>query len=123
MSTEKLIETRSTTHGKFPDNAQVTECVMDIFRETLGWQKAPGFVKVAVFMIVHKISRALNGQLLFDDHWKDVQGYAKLVEEQCNRIPIVTKIPCPFCAELIPKTTPNGCCPECKRDLIEVSGS
>ena len=84
MNTEELVQTRMGTHGSFPDNAQTTEWVMDIFRETRGWQKAPAFVKVAVFMIVHKISRALSGQLMFDDHWKDVQGYAKLVEDQCN---------------------------------------
>lgn len=85
MNTPELIQTREASHGKFEDNAALTVEIMECYRKSPHWNTAPPTVKVAVYMIVHKMSRALSGSVLFDDHWKDVQGYASLVENICPK--------------------------------------
>lgn len=85
MTTEKLLTTRSSSHGHFADNANMTKNVMDIVEQAPNWGAADATIKVAVFMIVHKLSRAMCGDPLFADHWQDIQGYAKLVEGTCTK--------------------------------------
>jgi hypothetical protein len=75
---------RETTHGSYYDNAYCTERAMSVFRKMPQWADLSPTTTLAVFMIVHKLSRAVCGQELFDDHWKDIQGYAKLVELTCE---------------------------------------
>lgn len=79
MNTNQLLSERGNTHGRFCDNAALTDKVMQVFQASPKWEEAPAVVRVAIFMIVHKISRALSGSVLFDDHWRDVIGYAELV--------------------------------------------
>lgn len=79
MDQPPLLQQRHSTHGRFEDNAQATELLMEVLRATPNYKDAPDTVKVASFMIVHKLARAFSGDLLFDDHWKDIAGYATLI--------------------------------------------
>lgn len=83
--TSELLASRETTHGAFYDNAWCTERLMKTLRIMPLWDDLSPTTSVAIFMIIHKISRAVSGQELFDDHWKDIQGYAKLVEITCSQ--------------------------------------
>ena len=35
-------------------------------------------------MIQHKIGRILNGDPNYDDNWKDIAGYSKLIADELN---------------------------------------
>lgn len=81
---QETLQERESTHGRFEDNAALTEELMKLIRGSNNWQHIPPIFKVALFMICHKIARALSGDFQFDDHWKDIQGYAKLIEDYCK---------------------------------------
>lgn len=74
-----VLQQRFSTHGRFSDNARLTEQIMDVLRSSPNWDSCDPCVKVATFMIIHKLARALSGSVLFDDHWKDIAGYATLI--------------------------------------------
>lgn len=84
MELESTLKQRHGTHGEFRDNAQVTEDIMDILRAAPQWKHMPAFSKTAIYMIVHKLARIVCGDFSFDDHWKDIQGYAKISEDRFN---------------------------------------
>ena len=39
--------------------------------------------KEAIDMILHKLSRIINGDPHYKDNWHDIAGYAKLAEDEC----------------------------------------
>jgi hypothetical protein len=87
MELQSTLAQRHGTHGDFTDNAQVTEDLMDVLRKSPQWNNLPAFAKVAIYMIVHKIARITCGDYSFNDHWKDIQGYAKISEDRFNEQP------------------------------------
>jgi hypothetical protein len=80
-----LLETRETTHGSFADNARNGQFLRDFYRSQPSWASMPEIHREALDMMATKISRILSGQSLFDDHWKDIVGYATLALEACPR--------------------------------------
>jgi len=84
---QSTLAERHGTHGDFTDNSQVTEDIMDTLRKSPQWNSMPAFSKTAIYMIVHKIARIVCGNFSFDDHWKDIQGYAKISEDRFNAQP------------------------------------
>lgn len=79
---DALLTTRGSTHGKFEDNAGITNTVMCVLEASPNWPVIPPYMKVGIYMIVHKMARALSGDAFYPDHWEDVSGYAKLVLER-----------------------------------------
>lgn len=75
------LETRGSVHGKFEDNAAITEQILAILRDSPNYHKLPPLVKVGTFHIVHKLARAMSGDWVHTDHWHDIEGYAKLIED------------------------------------------
>ena len=86
MRDELLIE-RDKTHGSFKLNADISQHMKEIFRDTIAWNSLVPEHKESLDMIALKISRILSGQAQYFDHWRDVQGYAKLAEEVCPSPP------------------------------------
>ena len=74
-----ILTERKSSHGKFADNARLTCELIKVVEKSPNIHTAPDEVRVATFMILHKLARAFSGDLLFDDHWKDIAGYATLV--------------------------------------------
>ena len=80
MGVGNTLSVRGNTHGDFSTNAQISQRFKDIvglYRGKLNAQQSE-----ALDMIFHKIARILAGDPNFKDHWYDIQGYAKLVEER-----------------------------------------
>lgn len=69
---------RETTHGDFTSNSTLTMELLQICKRQLGFKLLPKPIQFAIFMILHKISRAVCGDHQHSDHWVDVQGYASL---------------------------------------------
>jgi hypothetical protein len=80
---EPLLVERQTTHGSFEDNANLSQALKSIIRATPGWNQLSNIEREAMDMIALKFSRILSGKSMQKQHWEDVVGYAKLVEEKC----------------------------------------
>jgi hypothetical protein len=87
ISTEQarlpLLEERQVTHGSFEDNAIISQAMKASFRSCPGWNRLKDIEKESMDMIALKFSRILSGRSLSRQHWEDIVGYAKLVEEKC----------------------------------------
>jgi len=77
-----LIE-RGKTHGSFEDNAIISQSIKRMLRAAPGWEGLTDIEREAMDMIALKFSRILSGKSLSKEHWEDVVGYAKLIEERC----------------------------------------
>ena len=78
-----LLNERQTTHGSFEDNAIISQSFKRMFRAGPGWNTLSDIEREAMDMIALKFSRILSSRSLSKQHWEDVVGYAKLVEEKC----------------------------------------
>lgn len=78
MSATTLLNERQTTHGSFTDNAKHGQMLRQHFRESPGWLTMTIVQQEALDMIACKLSRILSGQAAFEDHWRDIAGYATL---------------------------------------------
>ena len=81
MSINATLRQRGKTHGKFEDTAKAEQEQRDWLRAQPGWENLSYSQRCALDMIVHKIARIMCGNPNFDDHWHDIEGYAKLVEK------------------------------------------
>lgn len=100
------LEERGKRYGKFEDQAAMSQllervmygaALMDhdgvyVFSSEQRmhfagkWQDLEPYQKEALKIIVHKISRILNGDANYADSWHDIAGYAQLVENLLNNI-------------------------------------
>lgn len=78
-----FLNERQQTHGTFEDNAIISQSFKRMFRAGPGWNKLSDIEREAMDMIALKFSRILSGKSMSKQHWEDVVGYAKLVEEKC----------------------------------------
>lgn len=78
---ETTLALREEVHGDFRDNALATQTCMEALMNCPSWHKMSAVAKTSTFLIIQKLSRACSGNPDFEDHWHDIQGYAKLVED------------------------------------------
>ena len=80
QETQQLLNQRSNTHGDFIQNGMIMQDLKDLVRTHDGWNDLQSYQREAIEMICHKLGRILCGNPNFYDHWADIAGYAKLVE-------------------------------------------
>jgi hypothetical protein len=78
-----VLNERGTTHGDFRANGAIMQKLKEAMHEEYGWTRLLPYQREALEMIQHKIGRILCGDPNYYDHWRDIAGYAKLVEERC----------------------------------------
>jgi len=78
-----LLNERQQTHGNFEDNATISQSIKILFRSVPGWSSLSDIERESLDQIALKFSRILSGNTMQKQHWEDVVGYAKLVEEKC----------------------------------------
>jgi hypothetical protein len=54
-------------------------------RHSLQWYHLPEDGKEALEMVANKLARILNGDSLYVDSWRDIEGYVKLVADRLER--------------------------------------
>ena len=81
---DPLLVTRQSTHGDFAENARISQIIKEAYRSSPGWEKLTDVERESMDMIALKFSRVLSGKSMERQHWEDVAGYAKLVEERCQ---------------------------------------
>ncbi len=77
---DDTLNNRGNTHGDFTQNSYISQRLKRIAYEHGG--RLNEMQAEALDMIFHKIARILAGDPNFKDHWHDIQGYAKLVEDR-----------------------------------------
>lgn len=80
MSIQETLNQRAKTHGDFQENAAIMQDLKDRMVSSVNWPYLPSSHKEALQMIQHKIGRILSGNANEPDHWKDIAGYATLVQ-------------------------------------------
>lgn len=81
---ESLVTERGNRYGKFSDGAKIMRALKCVMHNTDGWSRLTDSQREALDMIQHKIGRILNGDPAYDDNWKDIAGYAKLIADELN---------------------------------------
>lgn len=81
---ESLVAERGNRYGKFADGAKIMRLLKGVMHKTEGWSRLTDSQREALDMIQHKIGRILNGDPAYDDNWKDIAGYSKLIADELN---------------------------------------
>lgn len=81
-----IIDERHKTHGDFAINALISQRLKGVvYSDWTSYPTLPDSQREALDMIVCKISRILSsGRHDYDDHWKDIAGYARLIVAELN---------------------------------------
>ena len=78
---QDTLNSRAKTHGSFIDNGFIMQTLKNVMRNHgKNWQNLPLEQREALEMIQHKIGRILSGNPTEPDHWRDIAGYASLIE-------------------------------------------
>lgn len=88
MSTniDETLKERGARYGEFPGHAKITQDLKRFFREQPKWAGMADDQQEALDMIAHKIGRIFNGDPDYDDSWRDIAGYAKLVSDRLEKL-------------------------------------
>lgn len=77
---DQLIADRARLHGDFTNTSTCDQRLKDDFRAWVpNWQSMQPYQRTALDMIAQKIARILTGDPNETDHWKDIEGYARMV--------------------------------------------
>ena len=79
--TDTLLSERAKTHGRFEDNARISQNIKDIFHGERAYHSMTNVQKEALDCIALKLCRILSGQGGYADHWDDIAGYAQLASK------------------------------------------
>ena len=97
MDLEKTLKARHGRYGNFAEQAKLCVSIKNIMRFSLaedcvgmadreGWKALTPYQQEALDNIALKVSRILSGDPNYTDNWHDIQGYAKLVEDELKAI-------------------------------------
>lgn len=86
MSIDETLEQRGNRYGTFEEHSKLSqELFSSIHMHALMNDKTLSHVhREALTMICHKMARIVNGDPNYDDSWRDIAGYATLVEKHIN---------------------------------------
>ena len=77
-----LLAEREHTHGSFSATALIAQRFKDISKSTPNWSgNLTDVQRESLEAIFTKIARILSGDPNHPDHWRDVEGQARLVTE------------------------------------------
>lgn len=79
---QATLSERGSRYGDFTDHALIAQDLQCVMQSSDGWAKLDNVKKQALQVIADKIARILNGDPNYGDNWRDIQGYAKLVEDR-----------------------------------------
>jgi hypothetical protein len=80
MSVEKTLEVRGSKYGTMENNANVTQLLMRVLKTGTSYESLDDMHLEVLHMIMHKISRMVNGDPDYVDNPHDIAGYAVLLE-------------------------------------------
>ena len=97
-----LLDERAKTHGDFYNVASMAQELKDAMRRGRNWKVLDDTERETLEMIASKIGRILSGNPHEVDHWRDIAGYATLIERWLTSC---------TASECDPTPRPGGCNP------------
>ena len=85
MEVNDILKKRGSRYGGLIDNAKVSQSLKSIFRLSKNWNNLPEDMQEALDNIALKTGRILTGDFNYDDNWKDIAGYAELVNKRLDK--------------------------------------
>lgn len=79
VNVEVITDERGAQYGDFTTQAQIAQTLKAIVRNQEGWHRLEDHQRESLEMILHKVSRILNGDPNVVDSWADIAGYAHIV--------------------------------------------
>jgi hypothetical protein len=77
---DTILAQRNAIHGDFTDDAATAQALKYVMRQGKNWDDMPPYMREALDQMQTKVARILAGDYRHPDHWKDLQGYPRLVE-------------------------------------------
>lgn len=77
-----ILADRKKTHGDWVEHATCTQEIKAVMSRYRNHDKLVPSEIEALEMIAHKIGRILTGDPHFEDHWRDIAGYATLAADR-----------------------------------------
>jgi hypothetical protein len=84
-SINEILEDRGIRYGEFKDQALISQAAKAVILTRSATRGMEAYQVEAMEMIIHKMSRIVNGDPDYVDSWRDIEGYAKLVADQLER--------------------------------------
>ena len=81
-----VLSERGSRYGSLMSNATISQNLKEILHNSTNWEAMPPDMKEALHMIVHKISRIVEGDFEYDDSWIDISGYSTRVVERLHQL-------------------------------------
>jgi hypothetical protein len=81
MPIDDTLKDRGKTHGPWPNYCHIAQELKGLVMET-NTPKRTEQINEGLDMICGKLARILTGDPNEPDHWRDIQGYARLVEKE-----------------------------------------
>jgi hypothetical protein len=75
-----IIDEREKTHGDYYQVSMMAQELKDAMRRGKKWRILDDMQRETLEMIASKIGRILSGNPHEVDHWRDIAGYATLIE-------------------------------------------
>jgi hypothetical protein len=79
---DSILHDRRSTHGDFTADADMAQRLKTLLRQGKNWEILHTFEAEALDNMMTKIARILAGDPHYPDHWRDLQGFPRLVEER-----------------------------------------
>ena len=79
----ETLEARAKTHGDFTEVAFISQTIKALINQSK--VDLPNDQREALDLIASKIGRIIAGNNNEIDHWRDVEGYARLVRQRLER--------------------------------------
>jgi hypothetical protein len=76
---------RGNRYGSFEIHAEYAERINNVYEQSPNWRTMNSDCKESLRIIANKIGRILNGDPEYDDNWRDIAGYAKLILDRINK--------------------------------------
>ena len=85
-STANILANRGKRYGSFEGHAAISQALQKVVADGFTNREDGKTIedmtpsqREALFMILHKVARIVNGDFNYDDSWRDIAGYATLV--------------------------------------------
>ena len=81
---DAMLEEKNSIHGDFTEDARTAQALKYVMRQGKNWEDMPPWMREALEQMQTKVARILSGDFNHPDHWKDLQGYPRLVETRLD---------------------------------------
>lgn len=79
---KEILAERGKTHGDYTQHARITQAIKTIIGDSPSAEMMTTHERETLDMIAHKIGRICAGNPHFEDHWRDIAGYATLTADR-----------------------------------------